>query len=161
VRTVAAARPDVFNHNVETVPSQYPRVRPEGHYEWALSVLRAAREAVPAMYTKSGLMVGLGETPAEVEQTVLDLRGADCDILTIGQYLRPSPAHSAVVEFVPPAQFKVYREMALRHGFRHVAAGPFVRSSFNAAAVLTRVQRTAGVSARGEAGEVEDEQWLM
>ncbi len=143
VRTVVAARPDVFNHNLETVPAQYARVRPDGRYAWALHVLREARAAGRDMYTKSGIMVGLGETAAEVERAIRDLAAVQTDILTIGQYLRPSPAHAPVAEFVPPAQFKVYRRMALDAGLRHVAAGPFVRSSFNAAAVLQRVARTA------------------
>ena len=143
VRAVVAARPDVFNHNLETVPSQYARVRPEGQYAWALNVLRDARAAASDLYTKSGIMVGLGETPDEVARAVADLARVGTDILTIGQYLRPSPAHAPVVEFVPPPQFKAYRRVALEAGIRYVAAGPFVRSSFNAAAVLDRVARTA------------------
>lgn len=156
VRTVVAARPEVFNHNLETVRSQYPRVRPDGAYDWALAVLRAARAAAPDLYTKSGLMVGLGETPAEVEQAMRDLRAADVDILTIGQYLRPSPAHAAVAEFVHPRQFGAYRRTALALGFRHVAAAPFVRSSFNAASVLERARRS-GAFARRDAGAPQDE----
>lgn len=149
VRTVVAARPDVFNHNLETVPAQYGRVRPEGRYAWALNVLREARAAAGHRYTKSGLMVGLGETAAEVERAIRDLAAVGTDILTVGQYLRPSPAHAPVAEFVPPAQFTHYRQVALAAGFRHVAAGPFVRSSFNAAAVLNRVARTAPSTAPG------------
>ena len=147
VRTVVAARPDVFNHNLETVRSQYARVRPQGRYAWALGVLRDARAAGPDLYTKSGLMVGLGETSDEVETAIRDLAAVGTDILTLGQYLRPSPAHAPVAEFVPPAQFTRYRAFALARGFGFVAAGPFVRSSFNAAAVLARVSRPAAAAA--------------
>lgn len=151
VRAVAAARPDVFNHNLETVRSQYARVRPAGRYDWALRVLHEVRRVAPDLITKSGLLVGLGESAAEVADAIQDLAAVGTQVLTIGQYLRPSPAHAPVAEFIPPAQFSEYRRMALEAGFRHVAAGPFVRSSFNAAAVLHRVRHPApsGVTPQG------------
>jgi lipoic acid synthetase len=133
VRTVADARPDVFNHNVETFPSLYEQVRPGADYDISLDVLRAAkRSGRDDMLTKSGLMVGLGERRDEIEAVMRDLRNADCDILTIGQYLSPSRDHLAVVEFIEPAVFDSYRKMGLAMGFKAVASGPFVRSSYNA-----------------------------
>jgi len=132
VRTVIEAGPDVFNHNVETVPSLYEEVRPGADYRVSLGVLRLAKRISPAMLTKSGLMVGLGERREEIETVMGDLRGVGCDILTIGQYLSPSREHLPVVEFVEPAEFDRYREIGLRMGFKAVASGPFVRSSYNA-----------------------------
>jgi len=136
VDAVLAARPDVFNHNVETVPRLYPTVRPQADYLRSLSVLshagRASREMGLAMLTKSGLMVGLGETDEEVVQVMRDLRAVGCDILTVGQYLAPSPGHAPVARFVEPAQFDAWRKEAMGMGFSAVAAGPFVRSSYHA-----------------------------
>lgn len=130
--TVLAARPDVLNHNVETVPRLYPSVRPQAHYERSLWLLKRAKEKAPGILTKSGLMVGLGETREEVEGVLRDLRGVQCDIVTIGQYLRPSVHHLPVAAYVPPEEFAYYREYALRLGFLGVASGPFVRSSYRA-----------------------------
>ena len=140
VDTVVDARPDVFNHNVETVPRLYPRVRPQASYPRSLEVLahakgRAARAGIK-MATKSGLMVGLGETADEVRQVMRDLRGAGCDILTIGQYLCPSSAHLPVARFVEPGQFATWQQEAKAMGFGAVAAGPFVRSSYQAESVF-------------------------
>ncbi|MBI4830779.1 MAG: lipoyl synthase, partial [Candidatus Lindowbacteria bacterium] len=132
VRMVVDAQPDVFNHNVETVPSLYSVVRPEADYRVSLGVLRLAKQIEPFMLTKSGLMLGLGEKRDDVVSVLRDLRGADCDILTIGQYLRPSPEHLPVVEFVEPAKFERYLELGKQMGFRAVASSPFVRSSYNA-----------------------------
>jgi lipoic acid synthetase len=133
VRAVADARPDVFNHNVETVPSLYKKVRPGADYAVSLDVLRSAKRfAHGGMLTKSGLMVGLGERREEIETVMRDLRGTGCDILTIGQYLSPSRDHLAVVEFIEPAVFDIYKEVGLAMGFKAVASGPFVRSSYNA-----------------------------
>lgn len=132
VRTVVNAEPDVFNHNAETVPSLYSKVRPQADYKVSLDVLRRAKELRPSMLTKSGLMLGLGERKEEVESVMSDLLNVGCDILTIGQYLRPSPEHLPVVEFVEPAEFERYRALGKRMGFRAVASGPFVRSSYNA-----------------------------
>jgi lipoic acid synthetase len=140
---VLDAGPDVFNHNVETVPALYPAVRPEAGYARSLRLLeRAARHAAPRAVTKSGLMLGLGETPEQVLAVFDDLRRAGCEMLTIGQYLAPSSRHHPVVEFVALERFEWYREEALRRGFRHVAAAPFVRSSYHAEDAHARHQRT-------------------
>ncbi|MBC7218475.1 MAG: lipoyl synthase [Candidatus Caldatribacterium sp.] len=130
--TVLAARPDVLNHNVETVPRLYPLVRPQADYRRSLWLLARAKEKAPEMLTKSGLMVGLGETREEVEAVLRDLREVSCDIVTIGQYLRPSVHHLPVSAYIPPEEFEYYREYALRLGFSGVASGPFVRSSYRA-----------------------------
>jgi lipoic acid synthetase len=138
VDMVLAARPDVFNHNVETVPRLYPTVRPEADYRRSLAVLSHARQAGGKMFTKSGLMVGLGETADEVRRVMQDLRAAGCDLLTIGQYLSPSAAHLPVVEFVPPEQFQAWENEARSLGFAAASAGPFVRSSYQAEIVFQR-----------------------
>jgi len=140
VETVLAARPDIFNHNVETVRRLYPAVRPEADYRRSLDVLayakrRAAEEAL-ALHTKSGLMVGLGETADEVRECLADLCVARCDILTIGQYLAPTPEHVPVARFVDPGEFAAWEAEARAMGFRAVAAGPFVRSSYQAERVF-------------------------
>ena len=142
IRTVVAAEPAVFNHNVETVPSLYRRVRPEADYQVSLGVLRLAKGLRPHMLTKSGLMLGLGERNEEVEAVMGDLRRVSCDIITIGQYLRPSDEHLPVIEFVEPAEFERYLEIGKRMGFSAVASGPFVRSSFNAAEVTEEARST-------------------
>jgi lipoic acid synthetase len=134
IDTVLAAGPDVFNHNVETVPRLYETVRPQADYRRSLDVLAyAARGDV---VTKSGLMVGLGETDDEVRQVMRDLRGVGCRVLTIGQYLAPSSAHLPVVEFVEPAAFDAWRVRGEAMGFAAVASGPYVRSSYNAEEVF-------------------------
>ncbi len=135
IRRVLEARPDVFNHNVETVPRLYPRVRPQAAYERSIEVLRLAAEAGEGAATKSGLMVGLGESHDEVLAVMRDLRDAGCQALTVGQYLRPSPEHLPVERFVPPEEFDTYQHEAEALGFAAVAAGPFVRSSYHADAL--------------------------
>jgi len=135
IRRVLEARPDVFNHNVETVPRLYPRVRPQAIYARSLGVLRLAAEAGEGVVTKSGLMVGLGESHDEALAVMRDLRGSGCKALTVGQYLRPSPGHLPVERFVPPEEFDAYRSEAEALGFAAVAAGPFVRSSYYADAL--------------------------
>ena len=137
VRAVLAARPNVFNHNTETIERLHTPVRPQGNYRRSLRVLELAKLIDPAATTKSGLMVGLGETQDEVRAVLRDLRSSGCDILTIGQYLRPSPAHLAVAEFVHPDVFKSYEQYALSIGFSAAACGPFVRSSYQAEQVLS------------------------
>ncbi len=136
IRTVLQACPDVFNHNVETVPSLYGNVRPQADYRQSLEVLAAAGriggELGKRIFTKSGLMVGLGETREEIRRVLGDLRAAECDILTVGQYLAPSEAHYPVERFVPPEEFAEIEGEAREMGFRAVAAGPFVRSSYRA-----------------------------
>jgi lipoic acid synthetase len=142
--TVLAARPDVLNHNIETVPRLYPRVRPQADYRRSLELLRRAREFDPALRTKSGLMLGLGEEAEEVRQTLADLRRVDCRILTLGQYLQPSPRHLPVTAYVTPAEFEGWRRLALDLGFGEVAAGPFVRSSYHAQESFNALDRSGG-----------------
>ena len=132
VGLVADAAPDVFNHNLETVPRLYPQVRPGADYGRSLGVLARAKERHPDLPTKSGLMLGLGETRDEVVEVMEDLRSVRCDLLTLGQYLRPSPAHLAVAEFVEPAVFASLAREGRRMGFVGVASAPFVRSSYHA-----------------------------
>lgn len=127
---IIAARPDVLNHNLETVARLYPTVRPQAAYGRSLELLRQAKDG--GLATKSGLMVGLGETEAELHQAMADLREAGCDLLTLGQYLRPSQAHLPVARFYAPEEFEALREMGMRLGFRWVEAGPLVRSSYRA-----------------------------
>lgn len=132
VDTVVAAPISIFNHNVETVPRLYRRVRPGARYERSLSVLRRAKVRGADLVTKTGLMVGLGETHSELAQVFSDLRAVGCDVLTMGQYLQPSRAQLPVVRYLPPQEFSELRELALGLGFRHVEAGPLVRSSYHA-----------------------------
>ena len=142
---VLSANPHIYNHNLETVRRLTPAVRHRATYDRSLSVLRKVKDRRGAtIYTKSGLMLGLGETEAELFQAMKDLRGAGCDILTLGQYLQPTLRHLPVVEFVPPAKFASYQKEAERMGFAHVASGPMVRSSYHADefAAAQIVQRT-------------------
>jgi lipoic acid synthetase len=136
LETVLGARPDVFNHNIETTEALHARVRPQGNYRRSLNVLRQAKQIAPAVTTKSGMMVGLGESSDDVRQVIGDLRSAECEILTIGQYLQPSKTHLPVHEYVHPETFKRFEEYALSIGFRAAACGPFVRSSYQAEQVL-------------------------
>ena len=144
---VLEARPDIFNHNVETVPRLYPTVRPEADYRRSLEVLACAKRrsgaALLPVYTKSGLMVGLGETADEVRACMADLRGAGCDILTVGQYLAPSKDHVPVARFVEPAEFAAWEAEARALGFAAVAVGPFVRSSYQAERIFERIRSAA------------------
>ena len=132
LKTVVDAAPEVLNHNVETVPRLYSSVRPQADYSRSLEVLRTAKALDATLTTKSGLMVGLGETREEVLEVMVDLRSASCDVITIGQYLSPSAAHHPVVEYVKPEILEKYHRDALRLGFRDAASGPFVRSSYMA-----------------------------
>jgi len=129
---VVAARPDVFNHNLETVPSRYLTVRPGARYFHSIRLLQRVKELDPQMFTKSGIMLGLGETRNEVLQVMDDLRSADVDFLTIGQYLQPTRKHHAVERFVPPDEFKAIETIAYAKGFSMVAASPLTRSSHHA-----------------------------
>ena len=138
--TVAAARPDVFNHNLETVPSKYLTVRPGARYFASLRLLQRVKEIDPPMFTKSGIMVGLGEERNEVLQVMDDLRAADVDFLTIGQYLQPSRKHHPVVRFVPPDEFKALATIALAKGFSIVSASPLTRSSHHAGEDFARLK---------------------
>jgi lipoic acid synthetase len=129
---LAAAPPDVMNHNLETVPRLYKRARPGGHYEQSLDLLQRFKRAHASVPTKSGLMVGLGEADEEIVAVMRDLRAHDVDMLTIGQYLRPSPHHLPVERYVEPATFQLFEARAAELGFRHAAIGPLVRSSYHA-----------------------------
>ncbi|VVS94810.1 lipoyl synthase [Desulfoluna spongiiphila] len=132
LQCVIDAKPDVLNHNIETVPRLYDTVRPQAIYQRSLDVFRYAAKAAPAMPLKSGIMLGLGETDAEVEVTLSDLLAAGCSILTIGQYLQPSKDHLSVETYVTPEAFDAWKTKALAMGFTDVASGPFVRSSYKA-----------------------------
>jgi lipoic acid synthetase len=136
LKTVLDARPDVLNHNVETVPRLYPSVRPGAVYERSIALLRSSHRMDPSVPTKSGLMLGLGEKPDEVQRVLSDLLEAGCRVLTLGQYLQPSAEHLPVERFVPPEEFEAWRKKALDMGFRGVASGPFVRSSYHAREVF-------------------------
>jgi lipoyl synthase len=138
---ILQAQPEVLNHNTETVPRLYRRVRPQGEYERSLELLRRARELAPWVYTKSGIMVGLGETDAEVQQVMQDLRAVDCDIITIGQYLQPSAKHLGVQEFVTPEQFDGWRQLGESLGFLQVVSSPLTRSSYHAEQVRKLMQQ--------------------
>jgi lipoic acid synthetase len=133
IRIVLDAGPDIYNHNMETVERLTPVVRSRAKYRTSLQVLRRAKELSPSVVTKSGLMLGLGEKETELFQTMDDLREVGCEVLTMGQYLRPSPKHLPVVEYITPEQFNYYGEIARRKGFFYVASGPLVRSSYHAA----------------------------
>ncbi len=132
IETVVAARPDVLNHNLETVPRLYAEVRPGARYFASLRLLDQVKRIDPAMFTKSGIMVGLGEDKAEVLQVMDDLRAAQVDFLTIGQYLQPTPKHHAIDRFVTPDEFETYRKQAFGKGFLMVSASPLTRSSYHA-----------------------------
>jgi lipoic acid synthetase len=138
---ILQAQPEVLNHNTETVPRLYRRTRPQGDYQRSIELLRRARELAPAVYTKSGIMVGLGETDAEVRQVMQDLRTVDCDILTIGQYLQPSAKHLGVQEFVTPEQFDAWRQFGESLGFLQVVSSPLTRSSYHAEQVRSLMQQ--------------------
>jgi lipoic acid synthetase len=137
---VVAARPDVFNHNLETVPSKYLTVRPGARYFHSLRLLQEVKERDPSMFTKSGIMVGLGEERNEVLQLMDDLRSADVDFLTIGQYLQPTRKHHPVIRFVPPDEFKAYETIAYAKGFLMVSASPLTRSSHHAGEDFARLR---------------------
>jgi lipoic acid synthetase len=130
LKTMVRARPDVLNHNIETVRRVFHGVRPKGDYDYSLELLEQVKRMAPDMPTKSGMMVGLGESREEILETMDDLRAVNCDLLTIGQYLRPSQKHAPVSKFYTPGEFFDLQREGIRRGFRHVAAGPLVRSSY-------------------------------
>jgi lipoic acid synthetase len=138
---IIQAKPEVLNHNTETVPRLYRRVRPQGEYQRSLQLLQRTRELAPWIYTKSGLMAGLGETDAEVEEVMRDLWRVDCDILTIGQYLQPSNKHLAVNDFVSPDRFAAWQKLGESLGFLQVVASPLTRSSYHAEQVRELMRR--------------------
>ena len=132
LKTVLDARPDTFNHNIETVRRIFPKVRAKGNYELSIELLHKAKEIQANLITKSGIMVGLGETKDEIVRTMKDLRAVDCNLLTIGQYLRPSTKHTPILKWYTPKELKELEEIGLSLGFSHVASGPLVRSSYHA-----------------------------
>jgi lipoic acid synthetase len=132
IRTVLEANPDIYNHNTETVPRLYKRCRPGGRYERVLNIFRAAKRIAPNIPTKTGMILGMGETLEEVELVMRDLRDVDVDILTLGQYLRPSHSHIPMDRYVTPEEFRRLRDVGMAMGFRHVESGPLVRSSYHA-----------------------------
>lgn len=145
IETVLSAAPEIFNHNIETVRRLTPSVRSRATYDRSLSVLqKAKRECGDTLWTKSGLMLGLGEREDEVLQTMSDLRAVQCDILTMGQYLQPTQKHLPVHAFIPPETFAKYKDIAERLGFVHVASGPMVRSSYHAEEFSSRVDKQFG-----------------
>ncbi len=141
VEKVAKARPDVFNHNLETVPKLYPTIRPGARYFTSLELLNRVKKIDPTIFTKSGLMVGLGEDKIEIMQVMDDLRAANVDFLTIGQYLQPTPKHAPVARFVTPDEFKSYETIARAKGFLMVSASPLTRSSYHADADFEKMKQ--------------------
>lgn len=144
LQMVIDARPTVLNHNVETVPRLYPEVRPQANYQRSLELLKQARLLDGGILTKSGLMLGLGESRQEVFEVMADLRQTGCDILTIGQYLQPSLRHHRLVRYIPPEEFEEYQNAGMEMGFSGVASGALVRSSFNAIDLFNEVRSYAG-----------------
>ena len=132
IRTVLDARPDIYNHNTETVPRLYKRCRPGGRYERVMEIFRFAKRTAPGIPTKTGLILGMGETVDEVHAVMRDLREVDVDILTLGQYLRPSDKHHPLDRYYTPDEFRALRDAGMAMGFRHVESGPLVRSSYHA-----------------------------
>jgi lipoic acid synthetase len=151
VARIVDARPDVYNHNLETVPRLYPTIRPGARYYHSLRLLEQVKRLDPAIFTKSGLMVGLGEERLELHQVMDDMRAAEIDFLTVGQYLQPTPRHAPVAEFVPPATFASYAAIARAKGFLLVAASPLTRSSYHAGDDFRRLRdaRAAALEKEG------------
>ena len=143
IRTVVEAGPDIFNHNTETVPRLYARIRPRAVYANSLGLLRQVKELAPGMVTKSGVMVGLGETTDELLSVFRDMRRHRIDVLTVGQYLRPSRKHAEVVRYYPPEEFAELKREAMAMGFEHVESGPLVRSSYHADEQIPQHRRPA------------------
>jgi len=138
LKTVMAARPNVLNHNMETVRRLYAEVRPQADYDRSLALLARVNDIDPSIPPKSGIMLGLGETEKEVRQVIDDIYRSGCRMLTIGQYLQPTPQHLPVIDFIPPENFERWRKFALATGFKKVASGPFVRSSYHAGEMFTK-----------------------
>ncbi len=157
LKTVLDARPDVLNHNVETVPRLYDTVRPQAVYDRSLELLRRVGEMTPGIPAKSGLMLGLGETDAEIRETLEDIHAAGCRMLTLGQYLQPSKDHLPVDRYVTPEAFDEWRDVALNIGFEEVASGPFVRSSYEAKRLFKGVSGEGKVQLINATGARDDE----
>ncbi|HEY9838681.1 MAG TPA: lipoyl synthase [Vampirovibrionales bacterium] len=141
LEVILQAEPEVLNHNTETVPRLYRRVRPQGNYERSLELLRRSRQLAPGLYTKSGIMLGLGETDEEIQQVLRDLRAVECDILTLGQYMQPTPKHLPVVNWVTPEQFTAWQKLGESWGFLQMVASPLTRSSYHAEQVRALMER--------------------
>ena len=152
IKIVTDAHPEIYNHNIETIERLHTVVRPQAKYSRTLGVLKTVKELDPSIYTKSGIMLGLGETKDEVVKTLKDLRDVGVDAVTIGQYLRPTMRHLPVNEFVPPSVFKEYEVIGEELGFAFVASGPFIRSSYNAIEFSKKVmaERVASLDAQGD-----------
>jgi lipoic acid synthetase len=153
IRTVLEARPEIYNHNTETVPRLYKRARPGGRYERVMKIFRDAKSFAPDIPTKTGIILGLGETVQEVESVMRDLRSVDVDILTLGQYLRPSNDHLPLDRYYTPEEFRELGRIGREMGFRHVESGPLVRSSYHAWEQVNAAG-IANPGAPGEAGEL-------
>jgi lipoyl synthase len=151
VEAIVSARPDVYNHNLETVPRLYPTIRPGARYYASLRLLESVKKLDPSIFTKSGIMLGLGEQRLEVHQVMDDMRSADVDFLTMGQYLQPTPRHAKVEEFVPPKAFNAYAAIARAKGFLLVASSPLTRSSYHAGDDFARLRanREARLASKG------------
>lgn len=141
LETILQAAPEVINHNTETIPRLYKRVRPQGEYQRTLDLLMRSRQLAPWVYTKSGIMVGLGETDAEIREVMADLRQVDCDILTIGQYLQPTAKHLGVQDFVHPDQFAKWQALGEEMGFLQIVSSPLTRSSYHAEQVQALMEK--------------------
>jgi len=150
LKLVIDEQPDIYDHNVETVARLFRQVQPQDHYEWAMTTLRNAKQLDPQQITKSGIMVGLGETFDEVVETMRDLRGVGVDILTVGQYLQPSKEHLSIARYYTPDEFADLKRIGLEMGFRWVESGPLVRSSYNAERQARELQVGRGVAPRKE-----------
>ncbi len=148
LEVILQAEPEVLNHNTETVPRLYRRVRPQGNYERSLELLRRSRQLAPGLYTKSGIMLGLGETDEEIQQVLQDLRAVECDILTLGQYMQPTPKHLPVVNWVTPEQFTAWQQLGESWGFLQIVASPLTRSSYHAEQVRALMERYPRVNRR-------------
>ena len=152
VESIITARPDVYNHNLETVPRLYPTIRPGARYYASLRLLESVKRHDPSIFTKSGVMLGLGEERMEVHQVMDDMRSADVDFLTMGQYLQPTPRHAKVMDFVTPQSFNAYAAIARAKGFLLVASSPLTRSSYHADRDFEAMQeaRAKTLSAKGQ-----------
>jgi lipoic acid synthetase len=151
IEAVVAARPDVYNHNLETVPRLYPTIRPGARYYASLRLLEGVKRLDPSIFTKSGVMVGLGEERLELHQVMDDMRSAGIDFLTMGQYLQPTPRHAKVAEFITPAAFEAYAAIARSKGFLLVAASPLTRSSYHAGEDFARLRAAREAQLAGAA----------
>jgi lipoic acid synthetase len=152
IRTVLEARPEIYNHNTETVPRLYKRARPGGRYERVMKIFRDAKSMAPDIPTKTGIILGLGETVEEVVATMKDLRSVDVDILTLGQYLRPSNDHLPLDRYYAPDEFRELARIGRELGFRHVESGPLVRSSYHAWEQVSAAGFATGPAETGESG---------